>query len=77
MQDERHDLAHNAVWLGKKSRLCGPILRVAKIAQADANQAKTAGVVGGHATAHRAPALPGYKTYRLIVEECSCERCRK
>ena len=32
--------------------------------------------VGGHATAHHAPA-PGYKTHRLIVEECSCERCRK
>ena len=31
---------HSAVWLGKKSRLSGPILRVAKVAQADANQAK-------------------------------------
>jgi hypothetical protein len=33
-------LTDNAVWLGKKSRLSGPILRVAKVAQADANQAK-------------------------------------
>ena len=40
MQDESNDLTHNAVCLGKKSRLSGPILRVAKIAQADANQAK-------------------------------------
>ena len=37
--DESNDLTHNAVWLGKKSRL-RPILRVAKVAQADANQAK-------------------------------------
>ena len=35
-----NDLTHDAVWLGKKSRLSGPILRVAKVAQADANQAK-------------------------------------
>ncbi len=28
------------MWLGKKSRLSGPILRVAKVTQADANQAK-------------------------------------
>ena len=28
------------MWLGKKIRLSGPILRVAKVAQADANQAK-------------------------------------
>jgi hypothetical protein len=28
------------VWLGKKSRLSGPIFRVAKVAHADANQAK-------------------------------------
>ena len=33
-------LTHNAVWLGKKSRLSGRILRVAKVAEADANQAK-------------------------------------
>src|SRR6266478_3961301 len=38
--DESNDLTHNAVWLGKKSRLSGPILRVAKVAHADANQAK-------------------------------------
>jgi len=38
--DESNDLTHNAVWLCKKSRLSGPILRVAKVAQADANQAK-------------------------------------
>ncbi len=31
---------HSAVWLGKKSRLSGPILRVAKVPHADANQAK-------------------------------------
>jgi aromatic ring-cleaving dioxygenase len=40
MQDESNDLTHNAVWLGKKSRLSGPILRVAKVAHADANQVK-------------------------------------
>jgi hypothetical protein len=33
-------LTHNAVLLGKKSRLSGPILRVAKVPHADANQAK-------------------------------------
>jgi hypothetical protein len=38
--DEGNDLTHNVVWLGKKSRLSGPILRVAKVAHADANQAK-------------------------------------
>jgi len=38
--DESNDLTDNAVWLGKKSRLSGPVLRVAKVAQADANQAK-------------------------------------
>jgi hypothetical protein len=38
--DESNDLTDNAVWLGKKSRLSRPILRVAKVAQADANQAK-------------------------------------
>ena len=38
--DESNDLTHNAVWLGKKSRLSVPILRVAKVAQAGANQAK-------------------------------------
>jgi hypothetical protein len=38
--DESNDLTHNAVWLGKKSRLSGPILRVAKVARGDANQAK-------------------------------------
>jgi len=37
--DESNDLRDNAVWLGKKSRLSVPILRVAKVAQADANQA--------------------------------------
>ncbi len=31
---------HSAVWLGKKCRLSGPILRVAKVPHADANQAK-------------------------------------
>jgi hypothetical protein len=35
-----NDLMRNAVWLGKKCRLSGPILRVAKLAHADANQAK-------------------------------------
>jgi len=40
MQDESNDLTHNAVWLDKNSRPSGPILRVARIAQADANQAK-------------------------------------
>ena len=35
----RH-LTHNGLWLGEKSRLRGHILRVAKVAQADANQAK-------------------------------------
>ena len=40
MQDESNDLTDNAVWLDKKSRLSGPILRVAKVAEADANQAK-------------------------------------
>ena len=35
-----NDLTHNAVWLGKKSRLSGPILRVAEVAHPDANQAK-------------------------------------
>jgi hypothetical protein len=38
--DESNDLTDNAVLSGKKSRLSGPILRVAKVAQADANQAK-------------------------------------
>ena len=38
--DERNDLTHNVVWLGKKSRLSGAILRVAKVPQADPNQAK-------------------------------------
>ena len=33
-------MTHNVVWLGKKSRLSGPVLRVAKVAQADANHAK-------------------------------------
>jgi len=33
-------LAYTGLLLGKKSRLCGPILRLAKVAQADANQAK-------------------------------------
>ena len=33
-------LAYTGLLLGKKSRLIGPILRVGKIAQADANQAK-------------------------------------
>ena len=40
MRMRANDLTHNAVWLGKKTRLSGPILRVAKVAQADANQAK-------------------------------------
>ena len=35
----RH-LTHNGLWLGEKSRQRGRILRVAKVAQADANQAK-------------------------------------
>jgi hypothetical protein len=35
-----NDLTHNAVSLGKKSRLSRPILRVAKVAHADASQAK-------------------------------------
>lgn len=39
MQDESNGLTHNAVWLGKKSRLSGPILRVAKVPRADANRA--------------------------------------
>ena len=38
--DESNDLTDNPVWLGKKSRLSGPILRAAKVTQADANQAK-------------------------------------
>ena len=38
--DESNDLTDKAVWLGKKSRLSGPILRVAKVPHADANQAK-------------------------------------
>lgn len=33
-------LTRNAMWLDEKSRLSGPILRVIKVAQADANQAK-------------------------------------
>jgi hypothetical protein len=33
-------LAYTGLLLGKKSRLRGRILRVAKVAQADANQAK-------------------------------------
>ena len=33
-------MTHNVVWLGKRSQLSGPILRVAKVAHADANQAK-------------------------------------
>ena len=33
-------MTHNVVWLGKKSRLSGPILRVAKVPHADANRAK-------------------------------------
>jgi hypothetical protein len=41
MQDESNDLTHNAVWLDKKSRLSGPILRVAKVPHAGANQAKS------------------------------------
>ena len=33
-------MTHSVVWLGKKSRLSGPILRVAKVPHADANRAK-------------------------------------
>jgi hypothetical protein len=40
MWSANRKLTHNALWLGKKSRLSGRILRVAEIAQADANQAK-------------------------------------
>jgi hypothetical protein len=40
LRDESNDLTDNAAWLRKKSRLSVPILRVAKVAQADANQAK-------------------------------------
>ncbi len=65
------------MWLGKKSRLSGPILRVAKVAQADANQAKP--LVWSEAMqlriVHRH--CRAIKTHRLIVEECSCESCRK
>lgn len=61
-------MPHNAVWLGKKSRLSGPILRVAKLPHADANQAKPLARSLGHVTAHRAPALPGDITHQLIVE---------
>jgi hypothetical protein len=74
---ERNNMTDNAVWLGKKSRLSGPILRVAKVAQADANQAKP--LVRSEALqlriVHRR--CRAIKTHRLIVEECSCERCRK
>ena len=35
-----HKQAYTGLLLGKKSRLRGRILRVAKVAQADANQAK-------------------------------------
>lgn len=46
---------------------------------------ETAGVVGTFATLRMGPLsrlfLPNnsalYKTHRLIVEECSCDRCRK
>jgi hypothetical protein len=75
--NESNDLTHNAVWLGKKSRLSGPILRVAKVAQGDANQAKP--LVRSEAMQvrilHRN--CRAIKTHRLIVEECSCERRRK
>jgi hypothetical protein len=77
MQDESNGLTHNAVWLGKKRRLSGPILRVAKVAQGDANQAKP--MVRSEAMqlriVHRH--CRAIKIHRLIVEECSCERCRK
>jgi transposase len=70
-------LLGNPVWLGKKSRPSGPILRVAKVAQRDANQAKP--VVGSEAMELRIlhPHCRAIKTHRLIVEECSCERCKK
>jgi len=38
--DERNDLTHKVVCLAKKSRLSGPVLRVAKVPHSDANQAK-------------------------------------
>jgi hypothetical protein len=70
-------LTHNAVLLRKKSRLSEPIPRVAKVAQADANQAKP--LVRSEAMqlriVHRR--CRAIKTHWLIVEECSCERCRK
>ena len=70
-------MTHNVVWLGKKSRLSGPILRVAKVPHADANQAKP--LVRSEAMQlrilHRH--CRAIKTHWLIVEEGSRERRRK